>query len=148
MGSRQRNDERFDSYGHTKHLFNYRGLLTVHNLILVQMHKVYRAVAPVQTRELFSTHFPPVIPDKCILPHKIKLASGLNQKNIIEAENSPATGKLYYTVPNARLSLLNTRIAEVGVAFQHCTFFFQFFKKTFLEKKFEFFFHLFHSYFF
>ena len=75
---------------------------------------MYRAVAQVQTRELFSTHFPPVIPDKCILPHKIKLASGLNQKNIIEAENSPATGKLYYTVPNARLSLLKKSIIYQG----------------------------------
>ena len=43
----------------------------------------------------------------------------------------------------------NTRIAEVGVAFQHCTFFFSIFQKTFLEKKLKKkLFHLFYSYFF
>ena len=31
----------------------------------------------------------------------------------------------------------NTRIAEVGVAFQHCKFFFSIFQKTFFEKKIE-----------
>ena len=44
---------------------------------------------------------------------------------------------------------INTRISEVGVAFQHCTFFFSIKKKTFLEKKFEKnYFHLFDSSFF
>ena len=71
--------------------------------MLSQMHKVYRAVAPVQTRDLFSAHFPPVIPDECISPHKIKLPSGLDSgldpNNIIQAENvnSRAAGKL--TIP-------------------------------------------------
>ena len=34
-------------------------------------------------------------------------------------------------------NICNTRIAEVGVAFQQCTFFFSIFQKTFLEKNFE-----------
>ena len=43
----------------------------------------------------------------------------------------------------------NTRIAEVGVAFQHCKFFFQFFKKHFWKKNLKkTFFHLFYSNFF
>jgi len=107
------------SYGHTKHLFNSCGLLTVHNLILVQMlsqmHKVYRAVAPGQTQDLFITHSPPVMPDEHILPHKIKLPSGLDPNNIIQAaESSPATRKLYYTVPNARLNSLRKSIIYQG----------------------------------
>ena len=45
--------------------------------------------------------------------------------------------------------LFNTRFAEMGVAFQHCTFFFSIFQKTFLEKNLKkFFFHLFYSNFF
>ena len=35
--------------------------------------------------------------------------------------------------------VLNTRIAKVGVAFQHCKFFFQFFKKHFFHIFFTFF---------
>ena len=51
-------------------------------------------------------------------------------------------------IPAAHITI-NTRIAEVGVAFQHCTFFFSIFQKIFLEKKFEKkFFHLFYSNFF
>ena len=41
-------------------------------------------------------------------------------------------------------TMTNTRIAEVGVAFQHCKFFFQFFNQN-LKKTF---FHLFYSNFF
>ena len=52
-------------------------------------------------------------------------------------------------VVGALKELINTRFAEMGVAFQHCNFFFSIFQKTSFEKNFEKkIFHLFYSNFF
>ena len=95
------------SYGHTKHHFNSLGLLTVHNLILIQMlsqmHKIYRSVAPVHTRGYFQSHFPPLATVKPTT-HEILLPRGLNSDNIIPDYAEQINHKLYYTTPSTRLA--------------------------------------------
>ena len=95
------------SYGHTKLLFNSLGLLTVHNLILVQMlsqmHKIYRAVAPVHIRGYFKPQSPPLTTEHPT-KHDIMPPRGLDSDNIIPDHNELINHKLYYTIPLTRLA--------------------------------------------
>ena len=95
------------SYGHTKLLFNSLGLLTVHNLILVQMlsqmHKIYRAVAPVHIRGYFKPQSPPLTTEQPT-KHDIMPPRGLDSDNIIPDHNELINHKLYYTIPLTRLA--------------------------------------------
>jgi len=93
------------SYGHTKDIFNSLGILTIHNLILVQllshMHKIYSLLAPAHIRSIFLTHYPPTTTSS----DELKPSSALDRKgiittNIIHPKESTLT---YYTVPLTRL---------------------------------------------
>ena len=98
------------SYGHTKYLFNSNGILTVHNLILVQllmqMHKIYISIAPSHTQSMFITHAPPLQETPTVstdnnssATHKKLLKLGLDTNNIL-LEKKTLT---YYTIPFSRL---------------------------------------------
>ena len=69
--------------------------------MLSQMHKIYRTFAPTYTREVFTSHSPPISQHNNI-DRDFRLPTGLDATNIIQGNT--ATSKLpYYEVPHARL---------------------------------------------
>ena len=110
------------TYGHTKQLFNSCGLLSIHNLILVQMlsqmHKIYRKVAPVHIRQCFIPHLPPVSTEN--LNEYSTSPSGLDINNIINDSNNINSQSLYFTIPITRLVMQKKSLIYLGpVAYNH-----------------------------
>ena len=106
------------SYGHTKPLFNKCELLTVHNLTLVQMlsqmHKVYRLIAPAQTRGLFNSHYPPQTPELHDIIDHLSLPDGVDPTNIILPSTDNHVNRTYFTVPQPRLAKQKQSLTYLG----------------------------------
>ena len=105
------------SYGHTKSLFKSLELLTVHNLILVQvlsqMHKIYNLLAPTYTRSLFVAHQPP-IPEQS---HELHWPDSTLTKKDIKSENIIQSNKVdykYFDIPTCRLAKQRQSVVYLG----------------------------------
>ena len=106
------------TYGHTKPLFSSLEILTIHNLILLQllsqMHKIYGHLAPAHTRSLFTAHQPPASPPKYeILPI---YNPALNRKAIVPANiiHPKRIDSVYFSIPTARLAKHRKSLLYLG----------------------------------
>ena len=103
-------------YGHTKNYFNNNGILTIHNLILMQMlsqmHKINLKLAPENTISLFEK---PEVMKNNLTTNRVnqKLRrQGIDQNNILCHKNKH--NKVYFKAHNPKLKTTKMSIHVIG----------------------------------